>query len=135
MPPTPKRKHLLAALIILIYTICSLFRLGYPYAPTTSWESTEKANSIFLDLGEEVELETLIFYLGNYENRRFAVQVGSGSPIQWENLPDITVKRVYQWNKIRLNGTCQYLRLTTINQFTQLNELIIQTTQEKKSSP
>lgn len=135
MPQIAKSRHYVAAAIILIYALFSFFRLGYSYAPATSWESSEKANSIFLDFGEEKEFGVLAFYLGNYENRRFAVQVGSGSPIRWENLPDIRVNRVYQWNKIRIHGKGRYLRLTTINRFTQINELVLQDSQGKEIRP
>ena len=129
MPLTPRNTPLPAALIILTYSLLSLLHLGHPYAPSTAWESTEKATAIFLDFGEEKDLATLSIYLGNYENRRFTLQTGTGSPICWQSLPDITIKRVYQWNTVRINQKARYLRLTTLNQFTQLNELILQTPQ------
>ena len=126
MSHTPRNTPLPAALIILTYSLLSLLHLGHPYAPSTTWESTEKATALFLDFGEEKDLATLSIYLGNYENRRFTLQTGTGSPIRWQSLPDITIKRVYQWNTVRINQKARYLRLTTLNQFTQLNELILQ---------
>ena len=43
MPLTPRNTPLPAALIILTYSLLSLLHLAHPYAPSTSWESTEKA--------------------------------------------------------------------------------------------
>lgn len=145
MPSAAEKKHGLAALIIFIYFLLAFYHSGYFYAPSTSWESTQKADTIFLDFGEPKDLGSLAIYLGNYENRRLSVQIGnpvqagdsvkSGVSvqkeddlrIQWETLPDVTIKRVYQWNNIRLNRRARYLRLTTLNQFTQFNEFILRT--------
>lgn len=159
MSSASEKKHGLAALIILIYFLLAFYRAGCPYAPSTSWESTQKADAIFLDFGEPKELGSLAIYLGNYENRRLSIQIGnpvrssdlvepgnfvetgnSAEPgrdlrIQWESLPDVSIKRVYQWNNIRLNQKAQYLRLTTLNQFTQFNEFIFQTPQGEEIQP
>ncbi|MCI9592990.1 MAG: phospholipid carrier-dependent glycosyltransferase [Lachnospiraceae bacterium] len=118
-------KHLPAFFILFFYTILSLFRLGHPYAPSTSWEAEEKATPIFLDFGEEKDFSALVFYLGNYENRRFAVQVGSGSPIRWTDLGEITIRRVYQWSRFPLKARGRYLRLTTLNQYTEIREMLV----------
>ena len=59
MSHTPRNTPLPAALIILTYSLLSLIHLGHPYAPSTTWESTEKATAIFLDFGEEKDLTTL----------------------------------------------------------------------------
>lgn len=112
-------------LILLFYTILSFYHLGFPYAPTTYWESDTKGASIILDFGEEKELDSINFYLGNYENRRFSLQIGTESPTVWTDLPDISMDRVYQWGRIPLNVSCRFLKLTTLNQFTEIKELII----------
>lgn len=112
-------------LILLFYTLLSFYHLGFPYAPTTYWESDTKGTSIVLDFGEEKELDSINFYLGNYENRRFSLQIGTESPAVWTDLPELTMARVYQWGRIPLDVRCRFLKLTTLNQFTEIKELII----------
>lgn len=112
-------------LILLFYAIVSFYHLGFSYAPTTYWESDEKGVSIVLDFGEEKELDSINFYLGNYENRRFAVEIGTEAPTVWTDLPELTMTRVYQWGRIPLDGKCRFLKLTTLNQLTEIKELII----------
>lgn len=135
MEQSDKIPRAAAAAIIFLYGVLSLFRLGLPYAPSTFWESKEKANEIFLDFGEEKEFGSLVFYLGNYENRRFALQVGLGDPIVWEDLPEITMKRVYQWGTVPVKAKGRFLKLTTVNQFSEIRELIVKDVHGKELIP
>lgn len=116
-------------LILIFYAVLSFFRLGNHYAPATVWSSEEKGKEILLDFGEEKELGTLAYFLGNFENRRFVLQVGKGNPIQWIDLPNLKMDRVFQWGKTSVYAEGQYLKLTTLNQYTQVNELILKDSQ------
>ena len=120
-----KKPALCAAAIFILYTLVSFCRLGNSYAPSNGWESEEKNAEILLDLGEEREIGKLIFYLGKYENRSLALFVGSGSPVVWEELADLKMSRVYQWDTTQIGKKGRYLRLVTRNQFTDIKELIL----------
>lgn len=129
------RPAFFAALIMIFYTFLSLFHLGYSYAPENGWESREKGTEILLDMGGEKEIGSLSYYLGNYENRRMTVSIGSGTPICWEELPDLEMTRVYQWGATPINRKGRFLRLTAGNQFTDMKELILMTPQGEYLEP
>lgn len=111
--------------ITVFYGVVALRDLGYSYAPSTSWQGEGKGSGIFLDFGQEVSFERLFCYLGNYENRRFVVETGRGKPIRWTSKRTIRFGRVYQWEKIQLEETGRYLRLTSLNELAELKELVI----------
>lgn len=118
-----------AGLIILFYIVLSLYHLGSRYAPNTGWRSSEKGSVILLDLGEEKELGTLVWYLGNYENRRLSLELGScdvtGDSVVWRSPVEVSMRRVYQWGKMPLKGSARFLRFTAQNQYTEIRELIL----------
>lgn len=123
--PRPSLPTLLTIAVIFLYTLLSFHHLGNPYAPSNGWESSQRGVQILLDFGEETEIGALSYYLGNYEKRRFTVEVGTGSPAVWEELPELEMKRVYQWGSASINRSCRFLRLTTINQYTDIKELVL----------
>lgn len=123
------------AIILVFYIILSLFSLGNNYAPSTGWTSQEIGNEIFLDLGEEKELEKLVYYLGNFEKRHFSFQIGHGEPVEWTDLPEINMKQVYQWGDAPIYAKGRFLKLTTLNQITEIKELIIKDCQGNEVIP
>ena len=124
-----------AKAIIIFYAIVSLVHLGYPYAPSTSWNSNEKGKTILLDFGEEKEIESISWYQGNYENRSLELYVGSGEPTTWIQLSNLEMNRVYQWGIRFVNTKARFLKLTTRNQFTEIKELIIEDFQKNSIVP
>ncbi len=91
----PVPSALAAAAIIALYTLLSLFRLGYSYAPGTCWQADGQGEEILLDLGKTQDVGSLSWYLGNYEKRVFELYVGNGVPLTWVRLPDVEMKRVW----------------------------------------
>ena len=134
-PDRVRTSTVAAAAIILLYTLLSLYRLGAVYAPETCWTSGGKGDQICLDLGGEREIGSLSFYLGVYENRRLRAEVGSGSPIRWQELPQITMGRVFQWGRADIRAKGQYIRLTTLDQSTEIRELIVTDSQGQAVCP
>lgn len=114
-----------AAVIIIVYSLVSLFHLGFRYAPTTGWMSGEKGKTIILDLGQEREIGNLSWYLGNFEDRWMELSVGSEEPVTWTRLPDLKMGRVWQWGSCSLGVCGRFIRLTTLNQYTEIKELIV----------
>lgn len=125
---TPRPSTLAAVAIIAMYTLLSLFRLGYPYAPGTSWQADRQGEEILLDLGETQDVGSLCWYLGNYEKRVFELYVGNGIPLTWVRLPDVEMRRVWQWDGSLVNMRCRYIKLITANEPAVINELIIKDT-------
>ena len=99
----PVPSALAAAAIIALYTLLSLFRLGYSYAPGTCWQAAGQGEEILLDLGKTQDVGSLSWYLGNYEKRVFELYVGNGVPLTWVRLPDVEMKRVWQWEGSLVN--------------------------------
>ncbi len=111
--------------VLILYTITALFRLGTSESPQTRWESNEIGTEIVLDLGEQKDVAALVYYLGNYGRRVFSLETASGDPIMWETHEDIRMPQPYQWRAVQVSTRAQYLKLTTKNVYTQLNELLI----------
>lgn len=131
----PRASTMAAIFIIAAYTLLSLFRLGYDYAPSTAWSSNEKGTAVILDLGQEQAIGSLSWYLGNYENRRLELYLGTGTPTVWTRFPDLEMKRVWQWGSRSLNGQGQLIKLVTANQYTEILELVIKDPQGNKLIP
>ncbi len=112
------------AVVIVLYLLFALFRLGSPYVPSTGWESNEKGREILLDFGEERDFAGFVYYLGNYENRTFLLQAGSGDPIRWQDAQTAEMQKVYQWGAVLLETRGRYVRLITEKIFTDVRELI-----------
>lgn len=113
-----------AAVLMCLYLVAAFFRLGSLYAPSTGWESKEKGKEILLDFGEDKEISGFVYYLGNYENRIFLLQTGSGDPVGWKDAGTAEMERVYQWGAVPMNLACRYVKLTTEKIFTDIRELI-----------
>lgn len=111
--------------IIAAYLLLSLYRLGYCYAPSSGWMSLEKGKTIILDMGKEQNMGSLSWYLGNYERRRMEISIGSQPPVSWTRLPDLEMNRVWQWGIRSLNTKGRYIKLTALNQYTEIKELIV----------
>lgn len=119
-----KAPEICLILLIMIYTFVALFRLGSYQVPETGWYSDEKGREIVLDFGEETDIAGFMCYLGNYENRVFSLETGSGIPAIWNQQEDIKLDQVYQWAWVPVGGTCRYVRLTTQKVYTEIKELI-----------
>ncbi len=111
--------------ITCFYAFITLQDLGYSYAPSTGWQGDGEGSEILLDFGREVSFEGISCYLGNYERRKFVLEMGNGDPVCWGIKKEICFNRVYQWEKIKAEGTGRYLRLTALNQIAELKELVI----------
>ena len=80
------------AALITVSTLLSLFRLGYAYAPVSSWQSEKTGEEIILDLGEELVISGLSWYVGNCAEQKFEVYVGKGEgndSITWTWISEI----------------------------------------------
>lgn len=114
----------LTALLITLTFLLSLYHLGSLHVPSTSWQSTQKGTEIILDFGSPQSFAGFVYYLGNYENRVFHIETGTGTPVQWHDQGEARMERVYQWGAVHLEAECQYVKLTTEKVFTEIKELV-----------
>ena len=119
-----KAPEICLALLVFLYTVAALFRLGSAQVPETAWQSNEKGKEIVLDFGEEKEIAGFVYYLGNYENRVFSLETGSGTPVIWKKHDDVEMRQVYQWGYVKIETDCRYVRLKTEKVYTELKELL-----------
>jgi len=110
--------------LLFIYTAIALFRLGAHEIPETAWNSTEKGKEIILDFGDVRSISGFVYFLGNYENRKFSIETVSDGTGKWEHVGNIQMSQVYQWGIERMNLQTRYLKFKTENRYTQLNELV-----------
>ena len=84
-----KTSEICLVLLLIAYTFIALFRLGSHHVPETGWYSDEKGREILLDFGEQQDIAGFVCYLGNYENRVFSLETGSGIPVIWSQQGDV----------------------------------------------
>lgn len=116
------------AALITVSTLLSLFRLGYAYAPVSSWQSEKTGEEIILDLGEELVISGLSWYVGNCAEQKFEVYVGKGEgndSITWTWISDLDATWVWQWENHPLNGSGRFIKLVTAAQRSEINELLV----------
>ena len=119
-----KAPEICLVLLLIAYTLIALFRLGSSQVPETGWESNEKGREILLDFGEQKDIAGFMCYLGNYENRIFSLETGSGIPVAWSQQEDVELKQVYQWVWVPMDNTCRYVRFTTRKVYTEVKEMV-----------
>lgn len=119
-----ERSVLCLLLVIMAYAVMAFSRLGTANSPDSFWNCEEKGQEILLDFGQKTDIAAIVYYLGNYGNRGFSLEYGIGNPIQWRTTDDLRMVQVYQWRASGLNTTCQYIKLTTKNVYTQIGELL-----------
>lgn len=119
-----ERTNLILVIIIILYSTIALCRLGDFKAPRSYWDCQEKGYELVFDFGEDIDLSALVYYLGNYGNRGFQVQLGYGDPIQWEDSDQIVFSQVYQWKAKNIFASVRGIKLITQNVYTQLGELV-----------
>lgn len=116
--------------ILVVYSLFAFRDLGNTHAPENPWVSDGNGTEIVLDLGEEKAVDMLYAYLGNYEARRFVLDM-SQDGVNYERVGDIKAVSVFCWNEMQANESgsssynlaksYRYLRL-----FSQDNECVIE---------
>ena len=119
-----KLTNLVLIVIVIIYSMIALYRLGDSKSPQSYWNCQEKGYELVFDFGENVDLAAFVYYLGNYGNRVFQIQFGYGDPIQWEDAGQITFAQVYQWKAQNIGASVRGIKFITENVYTQLGELL-----------
>lgn len=116
LPKWSKYDTIILLVIMIVYSAFALRDIGYRYAPKTSWsydQTTEgSSNEIILDMGESKTIQTLRYYLGNYENRHFKIEYTNDLNSAWTHAADNKWVSVFCWGTDTLNIQARYLKLT-----------------------
>ena len=119
-------------IVTCVYALFALHDLGYQYAPETQWESNQTGSQIVLDLGKDTDIAKLTFYSGNYENRRYTVQVRDSELEDWTTLSSteddttkFTMCSVFRWDSWEINQSARYIRLISLDDKANIRELIV----------
>ncbi len=118
LPPRPSSRparlnpadYLLMLTITLVYSCFALYDLGDRQAPSTPYEMTR---------GQAVELSfegnvpsTLWYYIAPWHNRAFTLESRASFQEAWNSMGEITLKNVFTWQQVSLEGAGSQLRLT-----------------------
>lgn len=155
LPGLAKRDFIVLGAIMLVYSAFALYDLGDMGAPETEWayhisdtEQDVNDNVISLDLGEDKEIDMIYTYLGNYENRKFRLEMShDGENYRPVGGSDVlmTAPSVFKWNALKAEGTedksynlaegYRYIRLTAQDGESVLKELVILDSAKNKLVP
>lgn len=145
MPKFTKWDIIVLGGIMLLYSAFALYDLGDMAAPETEWSyhasqpaSEANVNTINLDMGEDKPVDMIYTFLGNYENRKFLLDV-SNDGVNFErvggNDKTVTAVSVFKWNALKgedddvdsynLANSYRYIRLTAQDDESVLKELVI----------
>ena len=111
------------SVIISLYSLIAFFRLGTFHSPQTVWETENNGTEIILDFGKVEEIDSIVYFLGNYGSRYFSLET-SMDKSNWENADSLRMAQVYLWLADKISKNARYLKLTTLNVFTKINELL-----------
>ncbi len=136
MPKWTKWDFIIMFAITAVYACIAFYNLGDKVAPQTSWSSEQTGAEITVDLGEEKTVGDIYFFLGNYENRKFDVQLSSDGTT-WNAL-DVTfteeetelpgvinVCSVFCWNKQSITKNTRYIKFIQRDDKAVLMELMM----------
>lgn len=145
LPKLTRMDFIALGAVMLVYSAFALYDLGDMGAPETEWgyhaseqESGTGSNVITLDLGEDKAVDMLYAYLGNYENRKFTLEL-SKDAVAYQRYGGedklVSAGSVFKWNRMNveksedksynLSETYRYIRLTAQDGESVLKELVV----------
>ena len=134
-----KRDWLLALALTVVYGVLAFSFAGSARVPQTFWRATEAQPTLTLDLGEEVRLDNLLYYVGinpeQYGNWTLELSSDGQSwrtqPTMWHDSWD-----VFKWRIPLLEEgirPTRFIRVTADHEGMELGELALVTIDEKGS--
>ena len=116
---------LIMCILTLAFTILVFFRLGNTYAPNNYYKTTPEDHDIVIDFGDYITVERLHVFLGNLDNRHFAMSAFNEVTGQWEIInPEAVAGSVFQWNDIDIYYTLRYLGIVSTDEEGIFNEFV-----------
>ena len=128
--PRPSRKragmkkldYAIMFTVTALYSAFALYDLGDRQAPVSAYEMGQ-GDRITLDFGGEVPV-TLSYYIAPWHNRVFSLEGRRQETDEWVYLGEITLDKVFTWQKLTIEASVPYLRLTLKDTQASLIELV-----------
>lgn len=109
-PPLKPVDFLCMFLITALYSCFALYDLGDRQAPSTTYDMVQE-QVIELSFPDKAP-SVLWYYMAPWHNRNFSLEGRSSFQEQWTPMGEITLKNVFTWQQIPLDGTSSQLRFT-----------------------
>lgn len=130
MPKWTKYDTIALLVIMIAYSGFAFHDIGNRYAPETQWSyntgTDDTSNQIILDLGESRSNVSLNYYLGNYERRKFQIEVLDSLDGTAANTTELEMVSVFCWGETVLADTGRYIRMTCTSDKAVLFELALE---------
>lgn len=121
-------------IVTAIYSAVAIYNLGAMEGETpnteyySEWYSDGTQTiypSITLDLGEHPGVSKIAYYLGNYHDRNYTVEVADSLDGPWTQKDPLTMEKVFAWGENTISSDSRYLRLTSTNNAISIFELVV----------
>lgn len=111
-----KYDTIILLVIMIVYSAFALRDIGDRFAPETQWSydvnADNSAKEIILDMGETKTIQSLKYFLGNFEKRQFSIDYTDDLNAEWTHYGDNEWKSVFCWGEDALGIQARYLKLT-----------------------
>ncbi|MBU5487754.1 phospholipid carrier-dependent glycosyltransferase [Clostridium sp. MSJ-8] len=111
--------------IIMVYSMVALYDLGSRSMPQTSLDIDKVNEDIILDLGDNVNLSEINYFLGNIANRNFRLYSWNSTNSKWDVISDFNMKYVFRWGKQQVNCNTRYIALRSLSDSCSIRELVL----------
>lgn len=141
MTKMTRNDFILLFVILIVYATVAFINLGSFSAPETPQSAETDGAEILLDLGEVKDLNTVWVYLGNYDNRKYQVEVGNDLNQPFKLLGTSNLVSVFNWEEMKKSTTenkdgdeeetdmvyqpCRYVKLTAQDVQSVLMEAVL----------
>lgn len=120
--PLRIRDFICMSAVTFVYGCFALYDLGDMQAPSTSLEMTRN-QTIELDFQDQTPA-SLWYYIAPWHNRTFRLETKRNAAEDWQPLGDLTLKNVFTWQQVPLDGASSRLRFTLTDTQASLLEWI-----------
>ena len=119
----------LAVLILtFVFAFLAFYRLGSLSAPETQYQTTYSQPDIVFRFDKPVAIGQISLFLNHLGSRSYAIDRLDENSSGWISISESeTANSVFAWNKIELHNNVYFLRLTSLDSESGINELVIQT--------
>lgn len=114
---------IILAIITLIYGVIAFYNLGDKSVPDSNYKLDNYYDSISLEFDDVHYIQSMEFYLGNYEERNFAVFISENAD-DWYELEPLMMDSVFCWGSYDIDYNLKYIKLELQDDKAVINELV-----------
>ncbi len=128
------RDLIACAVITALYAIIAFYNLGDKNVPESSYKMEEVCQTVDFEFSEYQPVESMQYYLGNYEEREFLVYVSENGK-DWDYFGDLTMDSVFRWGEYKFEINTKYIRLELQNDKAVINEIVFRDNNDNIITP